>query len=125
MKRDMELVRKILLVMEAEPSGTGPMYPKIEGYDPETVMHHIYIMGTGKLIECDPGVSANEGHVRKASARNIMWDGYEFLNAARDQDTWEQAKETVRGAGRDLSTVTIGVLQGILTAIIARSMGLQ
>ena len=87
--------------------------------------YHIYIMGTGRLIECDPGVAAREGEVRKASARNIMWDGYEFLNAARDQDTWEQAKETVKGAGRDLSTVTIGVLQGILTAIIARSMGLQ
>jgi hypothetical protein len=125
MQRDMELVRKILLAMEAEPSGTGPMYPKIEGYDPDTVAYHIYIMGTGRLIECDPGVAAREGEVRKASARNIMWDGYEFLNAARDQDTWEQAKETVKGAGRDLSTVTIGVLQGILTAIIARSMGLQ
>jgi hypothetical protein len=125
MKRDLELVRQILLTMEAEPTGTGPMYPQIDGYDVNTVMHHIYIMGTGKLIDCAPEPPAREGVIRRASANNIMWDGYEFLNAARDQETWEQAKETVRGAGRDLSTVTIGVLQGVLTAIIARSMGLQ
>ena len=124
MKRDLELVRKILFAMEAEPSGTGPMYPKIEGYDRDTVMHHVFIMGSGRLIECDPE-GAIEGKVRRAGARNILWDGYEFLAAARQEEDWEKAKSTIRGAGKDLGNVTIGVLQAVLAKIACKAMGLD
>ena len=48
MKRDMDLIRKILLLMEVEPQRK---VPGIEGYTSEQIGHHVYLMMQAGLIE--------------------------------------------------------------------------
>jgi hypothetical protein len=49
----MDLVRKILLTMEADPHGFAPSPFIVEGYDEETTLHHAYLMAQGDLITAD------------------------------------------------------------------------
>ena len=54
MKRDMELVRKILL--ETEEASNNPIEwiaLNIEGYDPEVISYHVKIMKEAGLIEAE------------------------------------------------------------------------
>jgi hypothetical protein len=122
MKRDMELVRKILLAMEAEPSGSGPMYPQIEPYDLDMICHHIFIMGTGGLIEMSAEAPKSDGAVRRASALNLRWAGYEFLDASRDEGVWQEAKKRTSTLG---GAVTIAVMVEVLKDIALRKLGLR
>ena len=58
MKRDMELVRAILLAMEDSPS-TGPGELVIPDYDTEAVMYHLKIMREAGLIKAVDASSAD------------------------------------------------------------------
>ena len=44
MKRDMDLVRKIILAFEEHPSGTLPGIASIDGYETNVIAYHIHIM---------------------------------------------------------------------------------
>ena len=54
----------------------------------------------------------------------LTWKGHEFLDAARDPSTWETAKAKLKSAGKDLHSVSVGVLTRLLTDIIRRSLEL-
>jgi hypothetical protein len=62
MKRDMDLVRSILIAMEEHAEGYAPSRLAIEGYDEETVLHHVYLMKQGGLI------TAHDIHSHQASS---------------------------------------------------------
>ena len=51
MRRDMDLVRDILLQIEAYPSSLAPEELIIEGYSDEQVSYHVLIMGEAGLLE--------------------------------------------------------------------------
>lgn len=125
MNRDMELVRKILLAMEAEPSESGPMTPNIDGYDRPTISHHIYIMGTGGLISTSPETYQGDGRVTGASALNIEWDGYEFLDKVRDPGTWDRIKTVATAGGKSLGSTSMGVLTRIAAKVVMEQIGIS
>ena len=44
MKRDMNLVRKIILALEDSPAGFAPKDFEVDGHNKEEIGYHIYIM---------------------------------------------------------------------------------
>ena len=50
MKRDMDLVRAILLEVEKHSDGFAPCELEIDGYTPEQIAYHAYIMGEAGLV---------------------------------------------------------------------------
>ena len=51
MKRDMDLIRKIMLAMEEHPSGYAPDKIIIDGYSEEQIGFHLYQLLRSGLIE--------------------------------------------------------------------------
>ena len=47
MKRDMDLVRAILLALEAHPTGFAPADFTIRRYDEDMIGHHLWLMRRG------------------------------------------------------------------------------
>ncbi|MFI4862089.1 MAG: DUF2513 domain-containing protein, partial [Phycisphaerales bacterium JB063] len=45
MKRDMELIRSILLICEDHEHGYAPEHIEVEGYTAEQIGFHIYLLG--------------------------------------------------------------------------------
>jgi hypothetical protein len=97
MKRDMELVRKILL--ETEASDNVPMVwivLDIEGYQPELVSYHVKIMAQAGLIEAEDLTTLASFEWQPKS---LTWDGHEFLETVKNETVWAKTMEVVRGNG--------------------------
>jgi hypothetical protein len=94
MKRDLDLVRKILLEMESQEHGTNADTLQVTGFTAEQIGFHVYLMNEAGLINAIErsylGALSPE-----AFPLNLTWDGYEFLEAARDPTLWNQAKAKV------------------------------
>lgn len=120
MKRDMDLVRKILLAMESCESGFAPHPLAIDGYDHDQIGHHVYLMGEAGLINAaDATCQGSTSPV--AIPRSITWEGHEFLEASRRPATWEAAKRKLADAGVGC---TIELLKQVLIATSKQALGL-
>lgn len=100
MKRDMDLVRQVLVVMEKhdEPHHRHALH--IEGYDDRTVSYHVKLLAGEGFIEAIDA-SAMSGICWIPGS--LTWDGHEMLDAMRDDTVWRNfkawlKKEGLRGA---------------------------
>lgn len=109
MKRDMNLVREILLAVEARQS-TGAEDLHIEGYSQEEIGYHVYLMGEEGLLDAMNVIGINSPSP-KAMARGLTWQGHDFLEAARNPTMWKKALDTFRKEGVAL---TLEILKAYL-----------
>jgi hypothetical protein len=90
MKRDLDLVRRILLHLEegeSSPSGWGAFVE--DGYDFAAIHYHVRLLHEAGLIEADEIVPGQWWPER------MTWAGHEFLDAARNEELWREAKRKV------------------------------
>lgn len=120
MKRDMELVRQILLKIEQEPSGWVPHEINIKGYTKEQIGYHLLLMIEAGLLEGER-VTTMSSKSPCGYATRMTWYGHEFLDSARDPKLWKEAKQIVEKVG----SASIQVWTQILTQIVTRNLGLS
>lgn len=90
MKRDMDLVRKILLAAEALPYGGE--FQSLEGVEQEDLITHVIWLQQAGLI--DATAMAGSGSMAKyALVRGLTWQGTEFVSAIQDETLWAKARE--------------------------------
>ncbi len=113
MQRNMDLVRMILMRIEANPSGWAAQPFGILGFTTEEVGYHSHIMAEDGLIE---GVDVTTTHSKATEAmpRALTWKGHEFLDLARDQKRWNQAHAIIRKVGSAPISVWMKVLNDLL-----------
>jgi hypothetical protein len=123
MKRDMELIRAIL--MGVEEFDDLPSADDL-GVSDDIRDGHLLLLTKALLVEGIAVVPTDMGTLVQytLSKPRLTWDGHEFLDAARDPTTWESAKKTLNDAGKDLGNVTIAVLQALLIDTTKRAIGL-
>jgi repressor of nif and glnA expression len=95
MKRDMDLARKILKLIEddADPNNfTDLDLEPLEGqgYNHEQIAYHVRLLHEAELVDAK---STNQGVSYKV--RSLTWEGHDFLEASRDDTIWEKAKNIV------------------------------
>jgi Hypothetical protein (DUF2513) len=113
MQRNMNLVRMILLRIEASPSGWASRDFGIEGYPPGAVPYHAHIMKQEGLIEgADVTTSASRGP--EVVPTSLTWKGHEFLDLARDQDRWNRASAIIAKLGGAPISVWMKVLTDLM-----------
>ncbi len=110
MKRDMDLIREILIEMEKWPADARPEI-KIAGRSPEEITHHLGLMADAGLIHA---VNASSHDGEDWIPIKINWEGYEFLDAARSDTLWNKAKETVITKTGTLTLEAVKVALGML-----------
>ena len=102
MQRDMDLIRELLLKLEAlpiRPGGTVIITPDAEeiavsGYNVDQIDYHLSQIGKAGLID--------EGDVRLMIGigfRCLTPAGHDFLDSVRDPQTWAKTKKAAVGAG--------------------------
>jgi hypothetical protein len=124
MQRDMELIRKIMLVVEQHEHGFAPRDLTVDGYSDEQVGYHCWLLNDAGLAEAVE-IERRGADSPYAVIRKLTWAGHEFLDAAKDDSTWERAKQRLSSAGKSLHTVTLGVLQGLLVDVAKQQLGIQ
>ena len=97
MKRDMDLVRKILFKIEELPQYSNQWADvPIDGYSKDEIDYHLVILMDAGLID-----ASRVSNIRDViwKAVRLTWEGHEFLDAARDNGRWEKAKTTMNQVG--------------------------
>ena len=115
MKRDMELVRKILLKIEEEYISTALYDIEIDGYDMETVAYHCKIMHEAGLISAYKAQYASDA-IYSFGVGSLTWQGNDYLDGIRDDTIWHKTKETIVKKGLPL---VIDTIKTISTAFIS------
>ena len=96
MKRNMELVRAVLLKVEGLdlPPGAsvaiGPWEPELEikGYDADDIAHHLHMLTGGGFVNATLYQSG------EFAITGLTWNGHEFIDTIRSPEIW---RRTVRG----------------------------
>jgi hypothetical protein len=93
MKRDMDLVKQILIQVEA--LDQAALNLRVEGYDQTTVNEHILLCVQAGFL--DGGVTQDSmGRAADSVVKRLTWQGHEFLQLARNNALWNKAKSTFK-----------------------------
>lgn len=121
MKRDIDLIRRILLDVEESEAGTPHMRIFFDGeFTDDVVNAHIELMVDAGLVE--GSVTRSTQGIVRANVRRLTWAGHDFLDATRDATIWAKAKKTVLQKG---SSFTIDLLLAWAKKEAAEKLGLS
>ena len=118
MKRDMDLVRLILLEIEDKYRSTAIYDLAIDGYDTEMVAYHCKILYEAGLIS-DYKAQYADNEIYVFGVGSLTWDGNDFLEKIRDDSQWKKVKETIIKKGLPLVVDTIkSVANALISATV-------
>lgn len=102
MKRDMNLIRQILLWADEQQNGMFGGNPSINGYTEEQIGYHVYLMGQAGLVRCADCTSIGMPSPY-AMIIELTWSGHDFVDAIKDDSLWKKATTTVIKDGASFS----------------------
>lgn len=113
MKRNWDLIRKILIKLEEKADSTSWLESSdIKGYDSQTVAYHYKLLKNARLIDALDISSLEE---EDFAATSLTWQGHEFLDKIRNDSVWNKVKSTVQSKSLDLS---FDVIKTVASSII-------
>ncbi len=118
MKRDLHLVRALLLHFEEKPDDKPERHPKISSYSDLEVAYHLILMNEAGLIRCEPETTPT-GRVIRVLAFSLTWKGHEFLDAARSEKLWRKAMVI---SGKKLGSISFEMLQTLLIQMAQKAI---
>ena len=117
MKRDADLMRALLLAVEASPHGYIHGNPAVPGYDDETVAYHAFLMDEAGLVEARITKTLSSPSPTAVIVR-LTSAGHDFLDVARDDARWKRAVKAAAGV------FSIPILKDLLEKLLRGELGL-
>ncbi len=100
MKRDMDLVRRILQAVESS-DGDPRVYVEldfVDEYPRNSVAYHVELLADAGLIKAQDLMSLGEDGY-KWMPKRLTSAGHDFLDAARHEENWNEAKRLLKRGG--------------------------
>ena len=108
MKRDLDLVRQLMLQIEALPAAPPVQYRMSEIEDP-VLLAHLEMLIEAELV--NGRISRSQGARGDViSVSGLTWQGHEWVEMVRSQSLWNEVKSAVLDGG------------GVLTFELTRAM---
>ena len=112
MKRDLDLVRQLMLQIEALPAAPPVQYRMSEIEDPVLLAHLEMLIEAGLV---NGRISRSQGARGDViSVSGLTWQGHEWVEMVRSQSLWNEVKSAVLDGG--------GVLTFELTRAVATKL---
>jgi len=120
MKRDMELLRKILIAIEEQSDGTWIDNLQIDGYNDRQIAYHCKLLYDGGYIS-DCKIQYADDDMSFFGVGRLTWDGHEFLDKVKSETVWNRTKDIIVKGGLPVAIdvikgVTSGVVEGMVKA---------
>lgn len=115
MKRDMDLIRRIVLATADLPAYT--VLKELEGVLEYDFALHAQWLNEAGMIVADAKVGASESQASRAFIFRLTWSGCEFADAIRNDTMWAKAKDKVIKPGMSF---TFEVLKDWLAAELSQ-----
>jgi len=90
-KRDMELVREVLLKLEELPPSSVVLGLPISA-PRDVIDHHLWLLSDAGLMSGKRYPAKDEGDTWLVEG--LTWTGHEFLDGIRDRSAWDRVKKT-------------------------------
>jgi Hypothetical protein (DUF2513) len=111
----MDLLRAILLKVEELPFVRGRAHKlELAGYTEDEIYYHTLLAKDEDLIEASFHWNGTDFYVTR-----LTYQGHEFLDLARDDTRWNNAKEKVKST---TGTLTVEGLKLVLGAMIQAAL---
>jgi Hypothetical protein (DUF2513) len=126
MKRDLELVRKLMLAIELRADNSYSMTNdlkselKIDDHSLDEVKCHLAWLIEAKLVDGKVFLGGGGG-VSNVSIRKLSWEGCNFLDDARNESVWKKTMATVKEKG---GSVSFAILTQLLVSVSKQHFGL-
>lgn len=120
MRRDSDLIRAILLAIEADDRCEVLRLPRIEGFSREAIHFHVRLLiEKGLLHSALPDRSASQPWL----CLRLTWEGYDFVDAIRDPAAWRSVKRAAKKVGSWSIETLAAIAKNMIVAKI-ESIGL-
>ena len=116
MKRDMDLIRLVLLQVE---EGKAPA--AMSSYSEEQIVYHSGLVIEAGLVD-GRVVPGSGGQIRGAVLLKLTWAGHDFLDTARSENIWGKAKGKILSVG---GAWTLEILKAVLLQEVKTSLNIS
>lgn len=94
MKRDMDLVRTILLALADSDEPLRSTDLVTDEYSRDVIGYHFLILDEAGLIMANVKAADNDPYYIAVASR-LTWEGNDFLDAVRDESIWKRVRSTI------------------------------
>jgi len=115
MKLDKDLVREILLQVEASTRPLGWVELDFPDRPDEDISYQVQKLNEAGFLHADE-LTSSSGYEWKA--RQLTYEGHEFLDTVRDSEVWRTTKETAKKVG----SASVEVLFAIGKSVIKQKL---
>jgi Hypothetical protein (DUF2513) len=120
MKRDMELIRELMLAIDSRDDNeywAGDL--EVSGdRNIDQINYHLQLLIDAGFIEAKV---ARDNDGISITIDRMSWDGHEFLDNARNESVWKDTMKIVAEKG---GSVAVGLLTQLLTSVAKQHLGL-
>lgn len=127
MKRDMDLLRLLLLKLEALDEDGQNIYLfdnseefEIDGFTWEQIVYHFDLAVEARMVD-QGGRGAMEGFM----FRRLTWSGHDFVDAVRDDDIWKKTRQGATAAGGFSVELLKDLAKGFIRKKISDHTGIE
>jgi hypothetical protein len=120
MKRNLDLIRKLVLILEDASDTEVANIVKVDGFTDEEIGYHSYLLVDAGLAE-GIDIRTMDDRLPNWQLSHLTWAGHDFADAARDDSRWKQATAVVK---EKAGSVTFDVLKQILVSLIKSTIGI-
>ncbi|BAK45582.1 DUF2513 domain-containing protein [Eggerthella sp. YY7918] len=116
MKRDMNLVRTLLIEIEGADSQIIFTDASIDGYTLNDIAFHIELMDSHGLLFGANTQYTSSGRAVNATVEGLSWDGFDYLDAIRSPKVWSKASNAIRDT---VGETSLGVIKDVCSTLAA------
>jgi len=118
-KRDLELLRMVMLAVEKSTDPYEMIDPKFEGHSETEISYHISLLDDAGLLH---GQDRSAIGVFRWSAGALTWAGHEFVESVRDDSVWKEALTITAKSG---DGAVFEILNKALMQVLEKRTGLE
>ena len=113
MKRDMSLVRIILLALSESDEPIKSDDPAFGEYPKALVGYHFQLLDEAGLIVASVQAADNDPYYFAIASR-LTWEGNDFLDSVRNESIWEKVRSTI---GQATGTASFEVFKNVASSM--------
>lgn len=102
MIRNIDLIRRLLLIVNAKQESNGLKADDLEvdDFSLEEIAYHLYIMSEAGMLVSEPFHSTQHPeHKFNIIVYELSWHGHEYLDLIHDMELWTNIREKMTRAG--------------------------
>ena len=119
MKRDLNLIRKILFFIEEADAPVDSKAVIVDGYTREEIDYNIHLLFEEDYLTGIP--TMRFGGPYHWLDMQLTWNGHEFLDTARNDTVWAKTTSTI---SQQVGSTSLEIVKALLVSVTKGMMGL-